>query len=321
MSDEEHESMEDEMLKRHRKEKKELQAKIQTLKKTLSKGDKKKKKDVQDEIVKLELELTQRHSQQLQTLQADKKGATITCDGVCESTKRLSLESNAPNNATEFDASKEEHVRNISKAQKRRDRKEQQEKERLAEIKAQDLINIQGPRHVETTQILQVLKMKMLALHDIPSNGDCLFAAVCHQTNIGEGGDTLGEDRVSKLRKHTAKQIRQEKSEYQPFLTNPKTGEMLTDAEFEEYCNKMAETKAWGGQIELRAISQILGVQIEVIQAEGTPVVIGEGEMNKNMKRLILTYHRHYLGLGEHYNSTKPLLKSSDDVIDNETQL
>jgi OTU domain-containing protein 6 len=57
-------------------------------------------------------------------------------------------------------------------------------------------------------------------------------------------------------------------------------------------------------QIELRALTQSLRLPIEVIQAEGRPVLIGE-EFGGNAP-LVITYHRHYYGLGEHYNSTKP---------------
>ena len=56
MSDEEL-TPEEALLKRQRKEKKDLQATIQGLKKTASKGDKKKKKEVAEEIAKLEQEL------------------------------------------------------------------------------------------------------------------------------------------------------------------------------------------------------------------------------------------------------------------------
>ena len=92
----------------------------------------------------------------------------------------------------------------------------------------------------------------------------------------------------------------------------PETDQMLTNSEFDEYCKNMAETKAWGGQIELRAISDILGRKIEVLQAEGPPVIIGENLDNETAS-IILTYHKHYLGLGEHYNSTKVRVLSEDE--------
>ncbi|KAI5736195.1 hypothetical protein M8J76_013418 [Diaphorina citri] len=56
------------LLQRHRKEKKELQAKVQILKK--SKGDKKKKKEVTEQIAQLESELNDRHTKELAELNA-----------------------------------------------------------------------------------------------------------------------------------------------------------------------------------------------------------------------------------------------------------
>lgn len=55
--------------------------------------------------------------------------------------------------------------------------------------------------------------------------------------------------------------------------------------------------------MELRALSRLLKAPLEVIQAEGSTMEIGE-EFGEN--RLTVTYHRHMYGLGEHYNSTKP---------------
>jgi hypothetical protein len=50
-----------------------LQGKIQTLKKTATKGDKKKKKEVTDEIAKLETELNQKHDQELEDFEKTQK--------------------------------------------------------------------------------------------------------------------------------------------------------------------------------------------------------------------------------------------------------
>ena len=290
MSDEEL-NEEELMLKRHRKEKKDLQAKIQNLKKSSNKGDKKKKKEIQEEINNLEKDLSAKHAEELKSIS--------NASGVSNlNTLTEQLDIGDGNGATETNI----HVQHVSKAQKRRDKKEQMEKQRLAEIKAQQELNKSGPRYVETTKILEILRHKNLALHDIPSNGDCLFAAVCHQE------DNVN---VTKLRQDCVEKIKSEKVDYLPFLTNTKTGEMLTELEFEEYCTKMASTNAWGGQIELRAISDILGRRIEVLQAEGPPVIIGENN-TKGKASIILTYHRHYLGLGEHYNSTV-LCKSKEN--------
>lgn len=57
----------EEIVKRHRQEKKDLQSKIQQLKKTAPKG--KKKKEVAEQVAQLEKELADKHNQELSGFQ------------------------------------------------------------------------------------------------------------------------------------------------------------------------------------------------------------------------------------------------------------
>lgn len=286
MSDEEL-SPEEVLLKRHRKEKKDLQGKVQNLKKTASKGDKKKKKEVTDEIARLEEQLKNRHDQELRELQSN--------------TEVENVAENLVSAVTIGEASGEdEEPRRLSKAEKRRQKLEQKDKERDAEIKAAEEANRYGPRNLETQSIKEQLKSRQLAIHEVPSNGDCMFAAICHQ---------ISKCDVGELRQKTADELRRNKAEYSPFLTNPATGEMLSDDEFEDYCHQMATCQsAWGSQVELRAVSQILKLRIEVVQGEGPVVVIGDDQPAPPI--VVVTFHKHYFGLGEHYNSTQPISSS-----------
>ncbi len=70
---------------------------------------------------------------------------------------------------------------------------------------------------------------------------------------------------------------------------------------FVSYVDQVENTKTWGGQLELRALARLLRRRIEVVQAEGPAVILGE-EFDQDA--FVLTYHRHMYGLGEHYNST-----------------
>ena len=88
--------------------------------------------------------------------------------------------------------------------------------------------------------------------------------------------------------------------EFKPFISM----EYMEDAEFEDYCEKMATTPKWGGQVEITALSRALQKPIEVIQAEGPILQVGQDEFH-GLKPIVLTYHRHYYGLGEHYNSVQ----------------
>ena len=58
-----------------------FQAKIQSLKKTASKGDKKKKKEVTEEIAKLEAEMNERHDKELADLKNQTPKVTESGNG------------------------------------------------------------------------------------------------------------------------------------------------------------------------------------------------------------------------------------------------
>ncbi|XP_028162606.1 deubiquitinase OTUD6B [Ostrinia furnacalis] len=266
---------------RHRKEKKELQAQIQALKKA-AKNDKTKKKEILAEIVRLEIEMDNRHQQEL--LEAEQK------DGLKE--VHESNDNNLDNMENEVAKVK------ISKAQKRRDKKSQQEKERELQIKLQEKENLHGPRNQEIQEISARLKKRNLKIFAIPSDGDCLYKAVAHQMLIKKNEIIATAD----LRKKVASYVRQNKDDFLPFMTNPDTLEMLNDDEFEAYCDKITNTAVWGGQLEIRALSNVLKNPINIIQATG-PECIEQGNEFEGPP-LVITYHRHMYSLGEHYNST-----------------
>lgn len=267
---------------KHRKEKKELQAQLQALKKA-AKNDKTKKKELAAEIAKLETEMEVRHKQELESIQKD------TDEDVTDSVMIV-----------ENEVAKVK----ISKAQKRRDKKSLQEKEREDEIKQQEQENLHGPRNKELQEISVKLKERGLAIFHIPSDGDCLYKAIAHQISETKRKEVS----VEELRKNVANYIREHKDDFIPFMSNPDTFEMLTDDEFEEYCSKIENTKVWGGQLEIRALSNFLKCPISVLQASG-PNSIDQGTEFEGTP-LVITYHRHMYRLGEHYNSTVHTSKS-----------
>ena len=259
---------------KHRKEKKELQAQIQGLKKA-AKNDKTKKKELTAEIARLEAEMDARHQQELDSNYANKEVDEVI--------------SNVENELGKV---------KISKAQKRREKKSQQEKERDELIKQQEQENLHGPRNTELQAINTKLKERGLKIVLIPSDGDCLYKAIAHQFSLKKQKELS----VDNLREKVADYIRQNIDDFLPFMTNPDTCEMLTSEEFEEYCSKIENTKVWGGQLEIRALSNSLKCPITVIQATG-PGSIDQGAEYEGPP-LVITYHRHMYGLGEHYNST-----------------
>nr|CAD7597991.1 unnamed protein product [Timema genevievae] len=274
-------------------------AKIQALKKTINKADKKRKKEIAEEVTKLESELESRQNSELLQL----KESNSQVDSIAVELDKLS--------ANENSVEKEEKTfPKVSKAQKRREKKTTKEKEREELIRAQEEENKTGARNVETKKIKQILKKRNLMIHKMPSDGNCLYSAVDHQRKM-VGKVELG---LSRLRLLTADYLRQNRDEFLPFISHPETGNMLTEEQYYEYCDQVAGTPAWGGEVELRALSQALRCAIEVVQAEGPSLILGE-EYDSD-KRLVLAYHRYMFGLGEHYNSVKRYEESPEEEDD-----
>lgn len=273
---------------RHRKERKEHQAKVQALKKSADKGDKKRKREVLHEIAVLDAALDQRHDAELQ-LFADRR-----------TSMHETTDADADNNSDAGDAAPR-----ISKAQKRRDKKAQADRQLQIDILAQEELNKTGARTVETQTINALLRARQLQLHSVASDGDCLYNAVAHQLAIvGGGGDAGDSMSVAQLRAITADYIEQNRDDLIVYMTNPRTGDCLNETEFAAYCAAIRGTPTWGGQLEIKALSNVLRVPIEVLQAVGPPTVQNEGDFGG--RPLVLTFHRHMYSLGEHYNSTRP---------------
>ena len=262
------------------------------MKKTASKGDKKKKKDVVDEIAKLETELNAKHEKELEEFK--KNSAGISTETPCETPDEGDSAIEKITEQLEEIVDLKEDNKKVSKAQKRRDKKAEKERDRLEDIERQEEENKNGLRHMESEKIKSILTSRDLKICEIPSNGDCLFAGIAHQLKNGLN--------VPDLRKMVAETLLSNKDDYQPFLS-------LDDEGFNDYCEKMASTPKWGGQVEITALSKSLKRPIEVIQADGPLVEVGKDE-HADKSPIILTYHRHYFGLGEHYNSVNNSLSS-----------
>lgn len=60
----------------------------------------------------------------------------------------------------------------VSKAQRKREKKANKDKERDIQIAQQEEINKFGPRHIEEVKIKQLLSQKQLTIHEVPSDGN-----------------------------------------------------------------------------------------------------------------------------------------------------
>ncbi|KAM4834127.1 deubiquitinase OTUD6B-like [Thomomys bottae] len=255
------------LVRRHRKEKKELQAKIQGMKNAVPKNEKKRRKQLTEDVAKLEKEMEQKHREQLEQLKL---------------------------------ASKENEIDTLDlKSKKEMGKNAAVEKEREERIAEAEIENFSGARHVENEKLTEILAARALEMRQIPSDGHCMYRAIEEQLKTQDCTLT-----VATLRSQTAEYMQSH------FLTDPNTGDMYTPEELGKYCDEIVNTAAWGGQLELRALSHTLKTPIEIIQADSPLIVVGE-EYAENP--LILVYMRHAYGLGEHYNFVTTLVNTATE--------
>lgn len=142
-------------------------ARIQVLKKSICKGDKKKKREITEEIVKLEYDLNKKQDEEiarfkLSHMSIDKTDAEIEGSPIDE----YSTPVNEQNNEEEAKS-----TGRVSKAQKRREKKETAERERNQRIIEQEALNVHGKRNLEIQAIRNILVKRDLMIHEIPSDG------------------------------------------------------------------------------------------------------------------------------------------------------
>jgi len=190
----------------------------------------------------------------------------------------------------------------MTKAQLRYAKKKQEAKEaeaRVAERKA-----AAGPtkRDQEVASVLEKLKPSGLRLREVEADGHCLYRAVADQVvQAGRGTFTADtKDPHLLLRTMCARYMAQHRQDFEPYIAPD--GEGDAPLTFQQYCDRVKNTADWGGQLELRALAGALETPIKVVGADSNPIVMGE---QFSGDPLTVTYHRHYLTLGEHYNSVE----------------
>lgn len=217
---------EKEIVVKQRQEKKNLQTRIQSMKKSAPKGDKRKKKEIGDIIAAMEAELEAKHQLELAEL-IKTPTATNTSQEFEQNDINISI--------TQGDPDIEQP--RVSRAQKRRNKKAEDEKERNKRISEQDELNKQGPRVREMETIKRVLRAMNLQIFNIPADGNCLYCAISHQLKTT---DRIVQD-VPKLRKLTAQFMLKNKDDFLPFMYN-EDEEPFDENKFDSYCKEVTHT-------------------------------------------------------------------------------
>ena len=180
-----------------------------------------------------------------------------------------------------------------SKAAQKREKKEQEERDRekrIADYKAGA-----GPseRDVELDKFAKQLGPLGLKIQPIEADGHCLYRSLAHQLAFAAGEP--GADFVS-CRRECAQYMRTQPSLFLPYLA-------ADGVELGPYTAQVESSSEWGGQLEITAFSHARRRAVAVFSADA-PMLLTGSEYEAAGPPLQLAYHRHYYGLGEHYNST-----------------
>eukprot|EP00760_Papus_ankaliazontas_P009225 PhM_4_TR13983/c1_g2_i1/m.81621/K18342/OTUD6; OTU domain-containing protein 6 len=143
-------------------------------------------------------------------------------------------------------------------------------------------------RELEEAKLGAVLAERSWRVVQVAADGDCLFSAVADQL----GGGKSGAD----VRKICAAELRRSPDMYSPFLHDE-------GISYDAYCDKMENTAAWGGQVEIVALANALDAKIVVVRASGVEEY--GSTASPEAPELVVSYHEHMYASGAHYNSVR----------------
>ncbi|KAK9141676.1 hypothetical protein Syun_011076 [Stephania yunnanensis] len=295
----------EEVLSRHRKEIAQLQNKEVALKKAAAKGSKAeqkaKKKHVDDEISKLSSSLKEKHAEELASLGYNDANAKDNnkLDNLVKAIAGVSV--SAPGEASK-----------PSKSSKRREKRAQEEAARDQRIR-EEQSNTVSERMIENEKLERKLEPLGLVVNEIKPDGHCLYRAVEDQLAKCSGGSSPYS--YQELRTMVAAYMRNHTSDFLPFFLSENKIEIDSDESlseiFDKYCGEVESTAAWGGQLELGALTHCLRKPILIFSGSFPDVEMGKeykpnSETSSIKSTIMLSYHKHAFGLGEHYNSIVP---------------
>jgi OTU domain-containing protein 6 len=191
-------------------------------------------------------------------------------------------------------------IKRTSKAQKRREAKAAKRDEQIKRIEEAEKMDEHQERRLEQESLKKLLDRCQLKIHEIDADGDCLYRAVEHQLSLAPDSD----ERLSfqDIRNRTSEHMLNNSADFLPFLLNDQ-GDLMSETDFKNYCQRIAKTKEWGGHLELTAISRFTRKPIHIYQAHNKKPIMIEPLVSTDKQPMLLSFHKHLYHLGEHYNS------------------
>ena len=306
----------EELLAKHRKEQRELQARMTQKRKSATK---KTRKGVNDECEALERELNEQQQAEMASLNGTHNGpgeemaqnsevpqASTPVETQDGQNHDRTADSLIPSlNDLNLNGVPSTHPRKPNR-QKARLARRAAERDALAHQAAEEATNLPDLKRREREIMLEQFRRQDLKEEEVRADGHCLYAAVadglqCQGLELRPiiASATGNQDQATEdfriVRQTAAKYIEEHADIFIPFLEEP----------LGDYVSKIRDTGEWGGELELLALAKAYDVDISVLQGDGEPLDIeGDGPAHSR-KKLFLAYYKHNFGLGEHYNSLR----------------
>ncbi|KAI4133142.1 MAG: hypothetical protein LQ338_000407 [Usnochroma carphineum] len=298
----------EELQKKHRQEQKDLQARITQKKKSATK---KTRKGVNDESTELERQLKEKQDLEISKITGHigDNNSDIVIEPPAEVVHENGVETDMQNLSVTSVQPKDERTKKPNR-QKARLARRAAEQESMATQAAKEVEDSPDLRQQESDAMRAQYTRRGLKEHDIRSDGHCLYAAVADQLSIlrlplrpQNPSDDMPPVTDSSIipykttRVVAASYIRNHSQDFEPFLEQP----------LEDYLVKIQHTGEWGGHLELLALAKAYNVDINILESNGHVEKIDSGSENEPKPALWLAYYHKKYGLGEHYNSLRPV--------------
>jgi len=151
------------------------------------------------------------------------------------------------------------------------------------------------------------LSQSCVLLRDFAHAADQIQGLPDHGSQIGKVlGIESGDIDFLQLRRLCAESLRSRKDEFIDFVAGSDLTEqkdLSPEALYEAYCHEIEDTAAWGGQLEIQALSLALRLHIRIHTAHMDTIETGS-EYASDFSTINICYLKHAYGLGEHYQST-----------------
>ena len=178
-------------------------------------------------------------------------------------------------------------AKKLAKAAKKKSKREAKAKTESARAQADAIEAEEVRRNSERKKECEAISRKLVEINrrikDVAADGHCLYRAIADQS----------DSTYTEVRKTCASFMEAHADDFAPFIE---------DESFGDHCAKVRSSAEWGGQPEVLALARALQRPIVVYSRDSAPLRMGEGS-----DEIVVTYHRDYYALGEHYNSTEPL--------------